>query len=109
MSSPCLAPQVRALKQQGDQKDQSSELRGLLRYIWSHRGRLNYRDRLRRGRTIGSGQMEGMCKNTLNDRLRKNNPRWRVTMANNMAALCCLHTSDQWDTFWQHNAPPIAA
>jgi len=33
------------------------------------------RDGLRRDRPIGSGQIEGACKNTLNHRLRLNDPR----------------------------------
>jgi len=36
---------------------------------------MRYRDRLRRGLPTGSGQIEGVCKNTLNRRLRLNNPR----------------------------------
>jgi len=75
-------------------------LRRLLGYLWPHRGRLRYRDRLRRGLPIGSGQVEGICKNTLNRRLRLNNARWRVENANRMAALACLHHSRQWDRFW---------
>jgi hypothetical protein len=49
---------------------------------------------------VAPGQIEGVCKNTLNRRLRKNSPRWRPERANHMAALCCLHASDQWETFW---------
>lgn len=80
-------------------------LRRLLGYLWSHRGRMGYRDRLRRGLPIGSGQVEGMCKNTLNRRLRLNNARWQVTNVDPMAALLCLHHSRQWDAFWtQHHA-----
>lgn len=83
-------------------------LRALLTYLWPHRGRLGYRDRLRRGLPIGSGQIEGVCKNTLNARLRKNNPRWRVENADRMAALNCLHHSQQWDRFWLNQVQQAA-
>ena len=80
--------------------ERARALRALWVYLWRHRGRMPYRDRLRRGLSIGSGQVEGVCKNTLNTRLRKNSPRWRPERADHMAALCCLHTSGQWEQFW---------
>ena len=95
-----LLPQVKAARRDDAAGESAQALRSLLMYLWKHRGRLGYRDRLRRGLPIGSGQIEGICKNTLNRRLRKNNPRWRPERANHMAALCCLHTSNQWDRFW---------
>jgi len=58
-----------------------------------------YRDRLRRDLPIGSGQIEGVCKNTLNRRLRLNNPRGRPEHAQNMTALCCLHASHPWEAY----------
>jgi hypothetical protein len=99
-----LAPQVRAHRAADPQGEPARALRALLLYLWRHRGRMNYRDRLRRGLPIGSGQIEGLCKNTLNQRLRKNTPRWRPENADRMAALCCLHASQQWDPFWQQAA-----
>lgn len=98
-------------KQQRERQPDSAParaLRQLLMYLWPHRGRLRYRDRLRRGLPIGSGQVEGVCKNTLNRRLRKNNPRWRVENANRMAALACLHHSQLWDRFWASQLQPAA-
>lgn len=99
-----LAPQVNAHRRADPGGEKARALRSLLLYLWKHRGRMNYRDRLRRGLPIGSGQIEGVCKNTLNRRLRKNSPRWRPERANHMAALCCLHTSNQWDPFWSKAA-----
>jgi hypothetical protein len=96
-----LLPEARAARQVDPNGEAAKALRGLLLYLWRHRGRMRYRDRLRRGLPIGSGQIEGVCKNTLNRRLRKNSPRWRPERADHMAALCCLHTSDQWSNFWQ--------
>lgn len=99
-----LLPQARAAREKQPDSAQAQALRSLLMYLWKHRSRMRYRDRLRRGLPIGSGQIEGVCKNTLNRRLRKNSPRWRVERADHMAALCCLHTSDQWDSFWSQAA-----
>ncbi len=102
-----LLPQVRAERRReagGAGGEKARALRLLLGYLCRHRSRMNYRDRLRRGLPIGSGQIEGVCKNTLNRRLRKNSPRWRPDRVDHMAALCCLHTSKQWDRFWSHAA-----
>lgn len=99
-----LLPAVKARRATEPHSDAAAALRSLFVYLFKHRGRMPYRDRLRRGLPIGSGQIEGVCKNTLNARLRKNSPRWLPDHANHMAALCCLHTSDQWDPFWQQAA-----
>ena len=98
-----LLPLVKRHRQQNPQSMAAKELRRLLGYLWRHRERLHYRDRLRRGLPIGSGQIEGICKNTLNSRLRSNNPRWRTENVDRMAALLCLARSGQWDQFWEDN------
>ena len=103
-----LLPLARRYRREQPDGDGAQALRALLTYLWPHRGRLRYRDRLRRGLPIGSGQVEGVCKNTLNARLRKNSPRWRVENADRMAALACLHHSQQWDRFWITQLQPAA-
>jgi len=95
-----LVPLARRQRREHPGGAAAEALRRLLGYLWPHRGRLGYRDRLRRGLPIGSGQVEGVCKNTLNRRLRLNNARWRVENADRMAALACLHHSHLWDRFW---------
>jgi hypothetical protein len=99
-----LLPQLKTERRAAPDGEAAEALRSLFLYLYRHRRRMNYRDRLRRGLPIGSGQIEGVCKNTLNRRLRKNSPRWRPKMAVHIAALCCLHTSDLWDQFWKHAA-----
>lgn len=95
-----LLPMLKKQRQADGEPEHAKTLRALFVYLWPHRGRMKYRDRLRRGLPIGSGQVEGLCKNTLNQRLRKNSPRWRPENADRMAALACLHRSDLWDAFW---------
>lgn len=97
-----LLPMLKHQRQREGGAGRAKALRALFVYLWPHRGRMHYRDRLRRGLPIGSGQVEGLCKNTLNARLRRNNARWRPEHAETMAALCCLHRSNQWDAFWPH-------
>ena len=62
-----------------------------------------YADRLRRGLPIGSGMVEGACKNVIGRRMKSNSARWTPEHADQMAALLCLqYSTDQWDAFWRN-------
>ena len=73
----------------------------LLSYLRPNRDRMWYADRLRQGATIGSGLIEGGCKNTIGARLKLNSARWRVRRAERIGMLRCLDASDLWTKFWQ--------
>jgi TorA maturation chaperone TorD len=72
-------------------------------YFAAHIDRLNYCHRLYTGQSIGSGMVEGAAKNLVGRRLKQTGARWRVETVNQMAELCCLTYSDQWNLYW---APP---
>ena len=82
-----------------DQKSRDA-LDALIGYLTQNRDSLWYRTRLAEGLPIGSGLVEGTCKNMIGKRLKLNNPRWRVRRAENMAALRCLHYSNLWEPYW---------
>jgi hypothetical protein len=69
-------------------------LPGLLNYLCGHRQRLNYALRLRRGEPIGSGLIEGACKQLIGRRMKQTAAPWDVTNANRMALLCSLAYTD---------------
>lgn len=73
-------------------------------YLTDNRDSLWYRDRLREGLPIGSGLIEGACKNTIGSRLKANSARWRVRRAERIGTLRCLDYSGQWDAYWRSNA-----
>jgi hypothetical protein len=75
-------------------------LEGLLGYLEENRDSMWYRQRLEQGLPIGSGLIEGACKNTLGARLKANSARWRVRRVQRVGALRCLDYSDQWDAYW---------
>lgn len=77
---------------------------GLLGYLRENRDSMWYRDRLARGLPIGSGLIEGACKNALHARLRINSARWRIRRAERIGALRCLDYSGQWQTYWDSRA-----
>lgn len=76
------------------------KLRG---YLQDNRDRMWYRQRLTEGRPIGSGLIEGGCKNILGKRLKLNSARWRVQRAQNMGTLRCLQYSGLWNQYWESN------
>lgn len=78
-----------------------SFIQSLRNYLLPHAHHLNYARRLQEGRSIGSGQVEGACKNVIGRRLKANSARWRVRRINRMAGLCCLLYTEQWECYWQ--------
>ena len=79
---------------------QQAAVDDLLAYLGPHEHHLNYAERLARGQSIGSGQVEGACKNLIGRRLKQTGARWRPRRVNRMAGLCCLMYSNQWETYW---------
>jgi hypothetical protein len=71
----------------------------LIGYFAKHVNRLNYAERLKVGRAIGSGQVEGKAK-TLGLRLKRGGARWNKGNVTPMASLVCVRHSSQWDAYW---------
>lgn len=71
----------------------------LIGYFAKHTQRLNYAERLRAGRAIGSGQVEGEAK-TLGLRLKRRGARWNKGNVQPRASLVCVCHTCQWDTYW---------
>ena len=63
---------------------------------------LGYAARLAHGQSIGSGLVEGACKQVIGRRMKQTGARWRVRRANRMATLCCTLHGDNWNLYWQH-------
>ena len=63
---------------------------------------LGYAERLSLGQSIGSGLVEGACKQVIGRRMKQTGARWRVRRANQMATLCCTFHGDTWGTYWEH-------
>lgn len=83
---------------------ESDALNKLLTYLRPNRDRMWYADRLKEGATIGSGLIEGGCKNTIGARLKLNSARWRVRRAERIGTLRCIEASNLWPHFWQNTA-----
>lgn len=104
MEGPRFIEKLRAERSAARGRRQRQALDELIGYLSENRDSLWYRTRLEQGRAIGTGLIEGACKNTIGARLKLNNPRWRVRRAERMAALRCLQYSDLWDAYWASKA-----
>lgn len=101
-NGPALIRQVEsdaAAQDEGSTRRKAIE--GLLTFLCPNRDRMWYRDRLAAGEPIGSGMIEGGCKNTIGARLKLNNARWRIRRAERIGTLRCVQASDQWQNFWK--------
>lgn len=81
--------------------DARRALLALAEYLRPNLSALRYGDRLRRGLTIGSGQVESACKAIVGRRLKINGARWNKPMARGIASLCSLRLCNLWEAYWR--------
>src|SRR5262249_52904291 len=72
----------------------------VLNYFCGHQDRLNYALRLRRGEPIGSGLIEGACKQVIGRRMKQTGAQWRVDNAGRMALLCSIAYADAFPLYF---------
>lgn len=72
----------------------------VLGYFVNNRDRMRYDKYLAMGLPIGSGIIEGTCKNLINDRMERSGMRWSPDGAEAILKLRSLHLTDLWDDFW---------
>ena len=56
---------------------------------------------LERGYPIGSGVIEGACRNLINDRLELTGMRWTVQGAESIIRLRAVYINKEWKDFWR--------
>jgi hypothetical protein len=76
------------------------ELRHLAAYIAPHPKHLCYAARLRQGRSIGSGLIEGSVKQLVNRRMKLTGARWRTEHVGPLVELAALIDTPAWADFW---------
>lgn len=75
-------------------------LLALAAYFAKHPTRLGYAERLARGRSIGSGLVEGSIKQLVNLRLKRTGARWRAEHVGPLVELIALADSPEWCPYW---------
>jgi len=73
---------------------------GAREYFRPHATHMDYPERRAAGQSIGSGLVEGACKQVVGRRLKQTGARWRVRRAERMATLCGVIDSELWETYW---------
>jgi hypothetical protein len=79
------------------QRQALERLRG---YFGRQQEHLDYAERLASGQSIGSGLVEGSCKQVIGRRLKQTGARWTIRRVNRMATLCCALHGDTWKPYW---------
>jgi hypothetical protein len=92
--------QIQAVRVNAVRGAQRQALDALQTYFDHQKNHLDYAERLAAGRPIGSGLVEGACKNFVGRRLKQTGARWRPENANRLADLAGLLYSHDWKHFW---------
>jgi hypothetical protein len=74
------------------------------RYFEPHQEHTGYAARRAVGQSLGSGLVEGACKQVIGRRLKQTGARWKVRRVERMATLCAVQASDQWEAYWARAA-----
>jgi hypothetical protein len=77
-------------------------LNQVIAYLERNRRHMRYEICLARGYPVGSGVIEGACRNLINDRLELTGMSWTIRGAESVMRLRAVHINKDWDAFWKH-------
>ena len=80
-------------------RDALAKLEEHLGYFENNRQRMCYDEYLEQGYPIGSGVVEGACRNLVKDRMERTGMRWCVAGAQAILDLRAVYLNDDWNTF----------
>jgi hypothetical protein len=80
----------------------SYDLKQVIGYLERNRPHMRYEICLAKGYPIGSGVIEGACRNLINDRLELTGMSWSIGGAESMMRLRAVHINKDWDAFWKY-------
>jgi len=73
-----------------------------LAYFENNRDRMKYDEYLEQGFPIGSGVVEGACRNLVKDRMERTGMRWRTSGAQAILDLRAVYLNGDWNTFHKY-------
>jgi len=82
-------------------KTQKYTLNKVVGYLERNKQHMRYDVCLERGYPIGSGVIEGACRNLINDRLELTGMRWTVQGAESVIRLRAVYINKDWKDFWR--------
>jgi hypothetical protein len=77
-------------------------LEQVIGYLERNRKHMRYEICLKKGYPIGSGVIEGACRNLINDRLELTGMSWTIKGAESVMRLRAVHINKDWDEFWNY-------
>ena len=83
-------------------KNQLLKLEEHLGYFENNRDRMKYDEYLEQGYPIGSGVVEGACRNLVKDRMERTGMRWCVDGAQAILDLRAVYLNDDWNQFHKY-------
>jgi len=81
--------------------NQKYTLNKVIGYLERNKQHMRYDVCLERGYPIGSGVIEGACRNLINDRLELTGMRWTVQGAESVIRLRAVYINKDWKDFWR--------
>lgn len=81
-------------------KSQRYRIKQVIGYLERNKQNMRYDVCLARGYPIGSGVIEGACRNLINDRLELTGMRWTFHGAESMIRLRSVYLNSDWKDFW---------
>ena len=100
---PGLLDHLGATPTQGRGPSAQAAIDEMIAYFAKHTDRVGYFGRLRSGRSIGSGSVEGLARR-LGRRLKVPGRGWRIGNIDGMAALIVTVDTPEWDGLWSRPA-----
>jgi hypothetical protein len=73
-----------------------------LGYFENNRHRMKYDIYLEKGYSIGSGVVEGACRNLVKDRMERTGMRWEINGAQAVLDLRAIYLNDDWNQFQEY-------
>jgi len=83
-------------------RDKKLSLEQVIGYLERNRKHMRYEICLAKGYPIGSGVIEGACRNLINDRLELTGTSWTLQGAESVMRLRAVHINKDWDAFWTY-------
>ncbi len=80
--------------------DQKYTLNKVIGYLERNKRHIRYEICLEQGYPIGSGVIEGACRNLINDRRELTGMRWTVQGAESSIRLRTVYINKDWKDFW---------
>jgi hypothetical protein len=77
-------------------------LEQVIGYLERNRKHMRYEICLSKGYPIGSGVIEGACRNLINDRLELTGMSWTLQGAESVMRLRAVHINKNWDALWTY-------